>query len=499
MTAAESLARTAGRSTRWSAVAQIVRNFSQIGFQLLLVFFMVPEQYGVVALLSAFTMFMAVFRGLGFNTLVIIQNEVEAGGGPAEEKARWSALFWVNLTACGLVGLAVAGASTWIADFFALPDLRWAAIVLGGIFWVQCSGLVHMAILERRFQFRTIAVLETGACVLAAVVGVGLLFHVDGVTAFLAFQAVLGCGASLAGILAARWWPLAPDPGSIKRIDRGFSGDLLIFNLLNFLSRNVDKLMIGRLQGAADLGIYGLAYRLMTLPSQLISTAIDRVALPMYARQIGRPAEFARSILLAHQNVTFLSIPMMGLVFVGIGDGILVLGLDAWVGLEPLVRIFAPIGVLQAIGTLTGSVMMVTRRTRLMRGLGLYNTVIYVGSILAGLPWGLTGVTISYSVAFTVLILAPTLWLCLRPLGVSMLQYLRAMAPLWSAGVLAVAAAELAVSASGLEAGWARLAASGAAVLIGYLIVVWIVAGPVVRRIVALDFFDANQTAGERP
>ena len=62
MTAAESLARSAGRSTRWSAVAQIVRNFSQIGFQLLLVFFMVPEQYGAVALLSAFTMFMAVFR-----------------------------------------------------------------------------------------------------------------------------------------------------------------------------------------------------------------------------------------------------------------------------------------------------------------------------------------------------------------------------------------------------------------------------------------------------
>ncbi len=499
MTAAESLARSAGRSTRWSAVAQIVRNFSQIGFQLLLVFFMVPEQYGAVALLSAFTMFMAVFRGLGFNTLVIIHNEVGVDADPAEENARWSALFWVNLTACGLVGSAVAGASDWIAGFFALPDLRWAAIVLGGVFWVQCSGLVHMAILERRFQFRTIAILETGACLVAGLVGVGLLFHVDGLTAFLAFQAVLGGGSSLAGILAARWWPAAPDIGSIKRIDRGFSGDLLVFNFFSFLSRNVDKLMIGRLQGAADLGIYGLAYRLMTLPSQLISTAIDRVALPMYARQIGRPADLARSVLLAHQNVTFLSIPVMGLAFVGIGDGLLVLGLDAWGELAPLVRIFAPIGVLQAIGTLTGSVLMVTRRTRLMRGLGFYNTAIYVGSILAGLPWGLTGVTISYSVGFTVLILAPTLWLCLRPMGVSTLRYLRALAPLWSAGLLAVAVAEVVVSAIGVEAGWTRLAVSGAAFLIGYLIVGWIVAGPVVRRIVALDFFDANQTSGDRP
>ena len=115
------------------------------------------------------------------------------------------------------------------------------------------------------------------------------------------------------------------------------------------------------------------------------------------------------------------------------------------------------------------------------------------------MPLGLTGVTISYSVGFTVLILAPTLWLCLRPMGVSTLRYLRALAPLLSAGLLAVAVAEVVVSAIGLEAGWTRLAVSGAAFLIGYLIVGWIVAGPVVRRIVALDFFYANQTSGDRP
>jgi PST family polysaccharide transporter len=497
MSDAETLERTAGRSTRWSAVAQIVRNFSQIGFQLLLVFFMAPEQYGVVALLATVTLFMAIFRGLGFNTLVIIQNDDVDAGDPKAERERWSALFWANLLVCGMVGLSVAGASVWLAEFFAMPDLRWAAVALGCIFWVQCTGLVHMAILERHFEFRTIAMLETGGCLVAAMVGVGFLYNFDGLTAFLAFQAVIGGGGSLAGIVAAKWWPVAPHPRLINRIDRGFSGSLLFFNLFNFLARNIDKLLIGRLQGAADLGVYGMASRLMTLPSQLISNAIDRVALPTYARQTERPEELARSILLVHQNVTILSIPIMGFAFVGIVDGLQVMGLDDWTDLGVLVRILAPIGVFHALGALTGSVLMVTRRTRLLRGLGIYNTVVYTGLILAGLPWGLIGVTISYGVGFLLLVFAPTLWMLLRPMGITPGRYLKALVPILAAGALAVMSAEALVPMIGLELGWMRLGASFCVFSIAYLSFAVLLAPRVVRRIATLDFFDANRPVGD--
>lgn len=167
------------------------------------------------------------------------------------------------------------------------------------------------------------------------------------------------------------------------------------------------------------------------------------------------------------------------------------------VALGPLVQIFAPIGVLQAIGVLAGSVMMVTRRTKLLRGLGIYNTAIYVGSILAGLPWGLAGVTISYCIGYSVLIFTPTLWLSLRPLGVSAVRYCLAIMPLWVAGALAVLAAEMFVPMLELEVGWLRLGSSLVIFIAAYLALAILLTPRVVKRIFTLDFFEANRPVEE--
>ena len=47
----------------------------------------------------------------------------------------------------------------------------------------------------------------------------------------------------------------------------GFSGSVLGFNALQYFARNSDNLVIGRMLGTVELGLYDYAYRFYMYPS----------------------------------------------------------------------------------------------------------------------------------------------------------------------------------------------------------------------------------------
>src|SRR4030095_9036685 len=65
---------------------------------------------------------------------------------------------------------------------------------------------------------------------------------------------------------------------------KAFSGHLVGFQTVNYFSRNVDTMLIGRFIGAEALGWYNMAYKLMLFPVQNLSTGIGRVVLPTLSR-----------------------------------------------------------------------------------------------------------------------------------------------------------------------------------------------------------------------
>ena len=64
-----------------------------------------------------------------------------------------------------------------------------------------------------------------------------------------------------------------------------FGGWVLANNILNFLARNSDNLLIGAWLGAAAVGVYGLAYQFMLAPLMAITWPVMNRA-PGEARKI---------------------------------------------------------------------------------------------------------------------------------------------------------------------------------------------------------------------
>ena len=89
--------------------------------------------------------------------------------------------------------------------------------------------------------------------------------------------------------IACRWrpgWPVFESQvGSMLKFGRNLTG----FKVVNYFSRNLDNILIGRLWGSVELGLYAKAYQLILLPINQINGPMTAVAMPALSRLQNRP------------------------------------------------------------------------------------------------------------------------------------------------------------------------------------------------------------------
>lgn len=113
-----------------------------------------------------------------------------------------------------------------------------------------------------------------------------------------------------------------------------------------------------------------------------------------------------------------------------------------WLGAVPVFRILTVIGVVQAVAGTTGLVMLSFGFSRRYFYLGSVSAVIYVISFIAGLPFGIEGVAVSYVIASYVLLI-PSLFISFHKTPVTVSLFFSTIIPSLLIGVLAAVSAML--------------------------------------------------------
>jgi O-antigen/teichoic acid export membrane protein len=132
-------------------------------------------------------------------------------------------------------------------------------------------------------------------------------------------------------------------------------------SILRFLYGQGDDIVVGRLLGAASLGIYQIGYRYSNLPTTEVTRVLQDVALPAYAKVQSNADRLRRAFLEALGTTSLVSIAFAGYIWVITPDFVqLVLG-TRWLGVIPVMRLLAiwgaaesvseiPIALFEAIG-----------------------------------------------------------------------------------------------------------------------------------------------------
>lgn len=384
----------------WSASSQLGRQIVQFVVMIILAKLLAPADFGIVSMAAVITGFAAIFNDLGMSAAVIQKQEHSA--------ELLTSVFWLNVGFAFLVMILVMVIAPVASAFYREPELYSVLMAMSFIFPIGSMVALQKALLERSMRFKAIAIMELATTLLAGCIAIVVAFHDGGVWS-LVVQALIASIVSSAMIwVYSTWRPtLKFDFMEFKSI-WGFSANLTATNIFNYLARNADSIIIGRFLGAQDLGYYSLAYRILMFPVQNMSALVGRVMFPVFSKLQNDDARFRHIFLKSLEAVALVSFPLMSLIFVLAGEFIHQVFGAKWLPVASLLMIFAPVGLLQSIITMTGLIYLSKGRTDLLFRWGVLSGTVAVASFVLGLQWGILGVAWCYAMA-TVLLLYPNL------------------------------------------------------------------------------------------
>jgi len=432
-----------GRSIRGgmvTAIAQGLKFMITTAATIVLARLLTPQDYGLIGMVAILMAFVGMFQYLGLSTATVKWANLS--------HRQVSALFWINMALSTGVTVLTIACAPLIAWFYREPRLFWITIAYAVSILFTGLYIQHEAILIRQMRFFVIAVIEIvsiaiGLCVavVAAWFGAGywaLVLNLHAMT----FSMIVGTW------IACRWRPGFPAGASGVRSMLSYGGDLTGFNLMSFFARNLDNVLLGRFWGAYQLGVYSRAYQMLLMPMAQINSPLVTVAVPALSRLADSPERYRSAYLKILEKIAMITMP--GVAFmIATSDWLVLFLLGArW---NDASRIFMLLGLAAIIQPSARSAIWLFTtqgRTREMLTWGFIGGVIAVISIVAGLPWGATGVAASYA-ATDLLISTPLLfWYVGRRGPVRTRDFYRTIAPSICAAVCSLAV--LAVSRSWL-------------------------------------------------
>lgn len=405
MSTEQTIGPAGGRKTANSVLltggAQAWRMIISIVSTVILARLLQPSDFGLIATAAPILNFAMVLQGLGFNQAIIQRKEIDEG--------HMSTLFWLSIAiSATLAGIIMVGAPSFAA-FFAQPQLESLLIGTAGLLVVAALGAQPYALLTRQLRFKAIAMIDVAGATLGLILTVAVAYVTRSYWA-LYIPTAATLLINLVGASALANWRVGR-----PRLDRhvrsmiGFGASVSTFNLLSFLSRNVDKLLIAKVYGADQLGLYDRANRLMTAPLTQASTPITRVLTPTLSRLQDQPERYRRSYLDAASCLMILLHPPL-LTAVVFSEAAITFFLGArWVGTAPIFMWLGLLGLQQFVTGTLEWLFISQQRSQDFAFLGAFNSIVAIISFLVGLPWGPLGVAISYAIADT-LIKAPVMW-----------------------------------------------------------------------------------------
>ncbi|NMF87005.1 lipopolysaccharide biosynthesis protein [Aromatoleum petrolei] len=455
------LGQLAARGALRTMGGQACKILLQFGGIVVLARLLSPGDYGLLAMVAAIVGVGEVLRDFGLSSAAVQARSVSV--------RQRSNLFWINAGIGLLLALAVAAAAPAIAAFYAQPALQPIAQALAPTFLINGLATQYRAQLNRDMRFGRLAVADVGGQAFGLAAGVTLALRGHGHWALVAQQLVQACATLLLLVATTGWRPGLPRRDAAMGEFLRYGGNLMSTQLVVYLSRNIDALIIGQRFGAELLGLYNRAAQLLALPLNQLNAPATSIALPVLSRLRDDPARYDRFLL--HGQSVMLHVTVAVFAFAGAQAEpliLLVLG-PQWAPAVPIFQILAIGGVFQAASQASYWVFLSKGLTASNLRFTLVSRLLLIAAIVFGAQWGAQGVAAAFAVGVALGWLGGLVWLRASgaPVGAMGRNGLRVM---FAYGLCGLVSAATALQWGGSLVG--RLALGTAAMLAAFLLLV---------------------------
>lgn len=348
-----------------------------------------PREFGIIAMAAVFSGFAAILQDAGLTAATIQAQSLT--------KEQRSGAFWLNSCIGAFLGLLLASFAPLITSFYDEPQLLSVIYVLAVEFWLVSLGMQHLANLRREMRFLSVSVIEFVANVAGVAAGLIWALRDPTVWALVALQMTRTATKTILSWSVGTWLPGSPKTISATRPLLKFAVNLTLFKILNYISSNVDKILIGKGWGSVQLGLYNRAQHLMQLPLSNFNGPISSVFVPVLSRLQDNAAEYRSYYLRGIRIVAFIGKPVI-VVLVVLAEPLVTMVLGhKWTGATPIFQALGVGAFLGVTNIASGWVYTSLGRTDRQLKFELFSMPIRIAGIWLGSAYGALGVAIAIS------------------------------------------------------------------------------------------------------
>lgn len=339
-----------------------------------------PEEYGILAIIMTFISLFSNFLEMGWGSAIIQKKDIN--------KKFISSVFYVNIFLGFILGIVFYFFSYYfISVYYNNMVYKFLGKYMFFYLFFISLGIAPKALLYRQKQFKEIAFISLISNFVSGIIGI--LLALKGFS----YYALIWQGIFSNIFIFILSWKISKIEiiltFSIKELKSmlSYSNYTFLFSFINYFSRNLDNILVGKYMGIYSLGIYDKAYKLMLYPLSILTNVISPVLHPILARFQDNKEKIYFEYMKVVRVLACLGILISVISFFSSKEIILILYGKKWEDVIPIFKILSICISVQIVLSSSGTIFLASGQSDKLFFTGFINSIFMSGIIILGVKF----------------------------------------------------------------------------------------------------------------
>lgn len=376
--------------TAWKFGERISAQAVNFVVSIILARLLLPEDYGIIALVTVFITICDKLVVSGFATSLIQKKDAD--------NLDFSTVFFFSVGMSLVLYAAMFFGAPLIADFYSAYDrelLINVIRVMGIQIIATAVNSVQQAYVSRTMQFKKTLWSTLSGTVLSAIVGISMAYAGYGVWALVAQYCVNVVTVMIVLWIVVRWRPELRF--SVKRFKDLFSYGWKIFvaSIIKVLYNDLRSLVIGKFYSASDLAYYNKGQSFPQLVESNVGGTIESVLFPAISKKQSSKDEMLGILRRAIKTSTYILMPILAGLAAVAEPLIEILLTEKWLPSTIYMQILCFTFMLMPIEIDNLQAIKAMGRSDIALKLEIIKKVIGISLLVVSIPFGVKAIAIS--------------------------------------------------------------------------------------------------------
>lgn len=315
----------------WTLSERFMSQIVSVIVTIILTRLLLPEDYGVISVITVIITILNVFMTSGFSASLIQQEDVG--------QIDYSTVLYFSVFLGIILYAGVFVCSPILADFYKLPQLELVLKVLALKIPLSALNSVQQAYVSRNMLFKKFFISTVSATIVSGVIGVTMAYNNYGVWSLVAQDLSNVVTISLVLWYSVGWRPTFQF--SFLRLKKlfGFGVKIFIQTFFNTVYANIRSLLIGGFYSPTDLAYYTKGNQYPNLIVTNVDNAISKTMFPVMSREQNDLKKVKHLTRRTIQVSSYIMSPILIGFFVCAKQIVSIVMTDKWLPAVPYIRI----------------------------------------------------------------------------------------------------------------------------------------------------------------